>query len=150
MLILTVFSILALIFVTWFFMGHLDRARDEIARLSLEVQLKEQQARKESVKKSKEVIRGQVTEQLVPVLPGFPYNFSDVKFFGQPFDYVIFDGMTEFRDGNKEKEINIIFADVKTGSSVYSPVQNAIKKAITSGRIKVETFKVTDNQLNIK
>lgn len=150
MFILTIFSILALIFVTMFLLSHLERARDEISRLNVEMKLVENKARAESVKKSKEVIRGQVTEQLVPVLPGFPYNFSDVKFFGQPFDYVIFDGMTEFRDGNKEKEISIIFADVKTGSSVYSPVQNAIKKAILAGRIKVETFNVKDNQLNIK
>lgn len=110
-----------------------------------------EEARKDAVKKSKSVTRGHVSEQIIPVLDGFPYLLSDCKFSGAPFDYTVFDGMSDFRDGDKNKEISVIFADVKTGNSRRTPVQNAIKKAIEAGRVRYEQWEVNENnQLNLK
>lgn len=110
-----------------------------------------ERAKKDSVQKSKTVIRAFATESIVPVLDGFPYCISDLQLFGQPLDYAVFDGMTEFRDGNKEKEITIVFADVKTGNAKKNPVQNAIVKAIQNGRVRFEEWRIDENnKLTIK
>lgn len=55
-----------------------------------------------------------MAEQFAPVLPEFQYLPSDAKFMGDPVDYIIFDGYTDFRDGDGTAEdINIILLDVK-------------------------------------
>lgn len=109
------------------------------------------QERANAVKQSKAVTRGKVSEEMLPMFPDFPYNLEDSKFMGMPVDYIIFDGMSEFRDGNKDKEITIILADVKYNTARRTAVQSAIKKAIDNGRIKFQTMKVSeDNALKIK
>ncbi|GEM_PF-1572445 len=108
-------------------------------------------ARQTAIKQSKTTIRAQVSEEVLPLFSEFPYNIGDLKLFGKPIDYVCFEGMNEFRDGNKEKEITIIFADVKTGKAVKSPVQRAIKNAIDNGRIRFEEWRIDENnKLKIK
>lgn len=52
------------------------------------------QERKDAIKASRAVIKGQVSEHLAPFLPNFPYDSSDAKFFGQPIDLVVFPGMS--------------------------------------------------------
>lgn len=124
-----------------------DKGGEEVIQRMLdeakkEYEIKLQKEKDKILKSSKAVIRGKISEEIVPLLPNFPYKIEDCRFSGQPVDYIIYDGMSEFRDGNTEKEITIILMDVKTGSASRSKVQNAIKKAIETGRIKFETLKV--------
>lgn len=108
-------------------------------------------ARADAIKRSKSTIRAAAYEEIIPFFEGFPYNTGDMKLYGKPIDYIVFDGMTEFRDGNKKKEITIIFADLKSGKfASKNPVQNAIAKAINEGRFRFEEWKIVDNKLNIK
>lgn len=107
--------------------------------------------RKDSVTRSKSVIRASISEDLIPLFPEFPYALSDLKLFSKPVDYIVFEGMSEFRDGNKEKDINIVFADLKTGNAVKTPVQKQIMKAIQEGRIRFEEWRLDEqNKLKIK
>jgi predicted Holliday junction resolvase-like endonuclease len=108
-----------------------------------------EKASKVAIEKSKSVIRGQVSEQLVPLFNDFPYTLSDIKFSGQPIDYLVFDGMSGVRDGNSG-EITIIFADVKTGVANKSKVQREISNAIKNGRIRFETWVVNNGKLEVK
>lgn len=103
---------------------------------------------KEAIAKSKAVIRGQVAEEIVPMFKNFPYTLSDLKFFGQPLDYIVFENMSAVRDG-KEEEITIIFADVKSNTARNSKVQNAIKKAIVNKNIRFENWNI-DLEGNLK
>lgn len=105
-------------------------------------------ARRDAVKKSKDVIRGQISEEFVTILPEFPYNMSDCKFSGAPLDYIVFRGMSALRDG-EEAEIEVIFADVKVNTAQRSKVQNGIKKAIEEGRVRFETWTIDKNK-NLK
>ena len=108
-------------------------------------------AREDAVKRSKAITRGHVTQEVVPILNGFPYSMSDCKFSGAPLDYIVFDGMSEYRDGNKDKEITIIFADVKYGKAHKTPVQKEIVDAIKAGRIRFEDWKVDEyNKITIQ
>ncbi len=47
-------------------------------------------------------------------MPEFQYLPSDAKFLGDPIDYVVFDGYTDFRDGDGTAEdIEVVLIDIK-------------------------------------
>ena len=91
----------------------------------------------DSLKKQRSVVKGQLVEQIAPLLPEFPYDTSDAKFFGQPIDYVVFDGMSE---GEIRK---VVLLDVKTGGASLNKVQRQIRDAIERGDVEFHTTRVT-------
>lgn len=106
--------------------------------------------RENAIKRSKDVTRGNISEEFIPLFPDFPYDLSECKFSGKPVDYIIYKGMNEVRDG-KEAIVEIIFADVKVGGAQRTKVQNAIKKALEEGRVRWETWRIgNDKKITIK
>lgn len=101
-------------------------------------------ARADALKKSRATIKGQLSEQLVPFFKGFPYNASDLKFFGNPIDYICVVNMAEARDTDIPIK-EIVFMDIKTGKSVLTPVERKIKDAIINGRVEWETITIQDD-----
>ncbi|MCQ2586715.1 MAG: hypothetical protein MJ174_01275 [Treponema sp.] len=93
--------------------------------------------RKDTLKRSKAVREGQLTEQFAPYLPDFPGNPADAKFLGKPVDFICFNGLDE-----KDEVEEIVFVEVKTGDSKLSSRERSIKRAIIEGRIKYVEFKV--------
>lgn len=93
--------------------------------------LKEGKSRKDAIRRSKAVISGQVVEQLAPLLPNFPCSPADAKFLGQPIDYIAF--VSDKKTGLIEE---VVFIEVKTGSSTLSKREQSLKKAIKDGRVK--------------
>jgi len=85
--------------------------------------------RQDAISRSHAVNLGKITEHLMPYMSVFPYNPKDARFVGSPIDLVVFDGIDE---GDLR---NIIFLEVKTGSSKLSARQKQIKAAITEGRV---------------
>ncbi len=103
------------------------------------------QARAQSVKQSAATRRGQIAEELAPMLPGFDYDPADCKFLGDPVDYVIFDGLSAARNGDGDlRLLNIVFLDVKSGNATLSKPQRAIRAAITARNVTFVTAKITD------
>lgn len=88
-----------------------------------------QNIRDEAIKKSKAVILGQVSEHLAPFISKWPYSAKDVRFIGNPIDFVIFDGLTE---GDLRK---VIFMEVKTNKSQLNSGQREIRDAIIAGKV---------------
>jgi predicted Holliday junction resolvase-like endonuclease len=82
------------------------------------------------LKASRAVIGGLVSEQLAPLLPGFPYNPGDCRFIGKPVDFLVFRGMNE-------KEISeVIFLEVKSGASkALNDQEKRLKDTILAGRV---------------
>jgi len=106
--------------------------------------------REDAIKRSKDVTRGNISEEFIPLFPDFPYNMSECKFSGAPIDYIVFKGMTNVRDGTYV-DMEIVFADVKVGNAKRTKVQNAIKKAIDEKRVRWETWRIgNDKKINIK
>jgi len=65
---------------------------------------------KKRLKQSRAVLGGLVSEQMAPLLPGFPFDPGDCRFVGKPVDFIIFKGMNE-------KEISeVVFLEIKSGS----------------------------------
>jgi len=114
-----------------------------IAELELEHKQALLDAQKRSVNTSRAVLKGKMAEQFAPILPEFQYLPSDAKFLGDPVDYVIFDGYTDFRDGDGEAEdIEVILLDIKSGRARLSKGQQAIAQAVREGRIRFETLRI--------
>ena len=88
------------------------------------------EARKDAVKRSRAVLNGQLSEQLAPFFPEFPANPTEIRFIGQPVDYIAFNGSSQGTISD------ISFIEIKTGSSTLSPVEKALKDAIEKKKIK--------------
>lgn len=87
--------------------------------------------RSDAVKRSRAVISGQMVEQIAPFLKDFPCNPADVRFIGKPLDFLGFPGAAE---GSPIQEV--LFIEVKTGSSVLSKREKEIKTAVENGRVR--------------
>lgn len=114
-----------------------------IAELELEHQQALVHAQKRSVNTSRAVLKGKMAEQLAPIMPEFQYLPSDAKFLGDPVDYVVFDGYTDFRDGDGYAEdIEVVLIDIKSGGARLTKGQQAIEQAIKDGRVRFETIRI--------
>lgn len=92
--------------------------------------------RQASVKQSRSVVIGQVSEQMAPLLPDFPYHYKDAMFLGKWVDYVIFDGM------HRGVIENIIFLEVKSGVSQLNKNEKMIKDAVIAGKLRYDVWRM--------
>jgi len=90
----------------------------------------------EKVRRSSLVLSGKYMEKSVPFLETFPYDAHDMRWLGDPIDFVIFDGSSK---GDVDQ---IVFCEVKTGKSTLSNVQRKIKELIENKKVKWEEFRV--------
>ncbi len=111
--------ILLLVICLYAVLSYYQLKREFEIRLQSELDLytmkwrqdEERMVREDAIKRSESVIRGKITEHLMPFLPGFPYNPRDARFVGTPIDFIVFDGLSE------DKLRKIIFVEVKTGKT---------------------------------
>lgn len=114
-----------------------------IAELELEHQQALREAQRRSVNTSRAVLKGKMAEQLAPILPEFPYLPSDAKFMGDPIDYVVFDGYSDYREGiGRASDIEVVLIDIKSGGARLTKGQQAIAEAIRAGRVRFETVRI--------
>lgn len=114
-----------------------------IAQLELEHREALEEARRKSVNTSRAVLKGKMAEQFAPLFPQFNYLPADARFLGDPIDYVVFNGYSEFRDGEiSADEIEVVLIDIKSGRARLSKGQQAIANAIRTGRVRFETIRI--------
>ncbi len=102
-------------------------------QLKGQIEREKAQAREDAIKQSQAVIRGKVTEHLMPYFPDFRYNPKDVRFVGSPIDLIVFDGLAE---GELKK---VAFIEVKTGKdSDLSAREREVRKCIESRSVSYE------------
>lgn len=94
---------------------------------------------KKSEKTSRSVIKGQISEQLFPLVIDCPYHSADMKFFGQPFDYLVLKG---YNDGNITE---VVFVEIKTGRSSLSAVQRSLRDCIEQKRVSWDTVRIKES-----
>jgi predicted Holliday junction resolvase-like endonuclease len=92
--------------------------------------------RKDAVARSTSVIRGNVSEQLLPFMDAFPYDPRDCRFIGAPIDLIVFNGL--YGDGLTE----IVFLEVKTGESSLNVRERAVRDAIRDKMIRWEQVRL--------
>ncbi len=124
--VLIVVIVTIVVFVVAFMMGALTVA----------VRLKQgiRDARRDTAKRQRAVVGGQVSEQLAPFFPDFPYRPSEARFIGKPVDLVVFVGM----DARRIEKV--VFVEVKTGTSTLSAQERHLRDAIEQGRVEFLTY----------
>jgi len=85
--------------------------------------------REDAVQRSLAVTAGKVYEQIVPYLPGFPFNPKDVRFMGSPVDLVVFDGLSE---GDVRR---VLFVELKSGGADLSARERRVRDAVRGGQV---------------
>ncbi len=94
--------------------------------------------RRDTLQRSLAVTAGKVFEQLVPYLPGFPFNPKDARFLGSPVDFVVFDGLN---DGDVRR---VVFLEVKTGASELSPRERRVRDAVRNAQVEWLELRIGD------
>ena len=92
--------------------------------------------RREALGQSRATLKGQLVEQLLPLLPDFEFDARDARFLGAPIDYVVFDGYSEGAD------VEVVLVEVKTGNARLSDGEKRIREAIRKGRVRFEVVRV--------
>jgi len=107
-IVIILFVVLCLLFLLVGRKIGMEQGRKE-ERLEWEGQRLEEVVKKR-LKMSRAVLGGLVSEQMAPLLPGFPFDPGDCRFVGKPVDFIVFKGMNE-------KDISeVVFLEVKSGS----------------------------------
>jgi len=133
--------------------GHLQARLEDLLE-GREKDLAE--ARRDSVQKSRSTLKGQIAEQLAPLLPGFRYRPADARFLGDPIDYVVFSGYSAARDGAlahtaegtpaaSPHALDVVLLEVKQGASVLSPTQRLIARSVQEGRVRFEILRIAED-----
>lgn len=116
------------------------------SRISLEVkryiQENEERIRRETLERSRTVLKGKIAEEIATILPEFPYNPADCRFIGNPIDYIVFDGYTKIKDEGKG-DLQIIFLEVKKGEKTeLTKEEKAIKSCVEKKNVTWRTLKL--------
>lgn len=117
-----------------------ERAKVELERWKAECT---DAIRKDSVNRSRSTLKGKISEQMAPLLPGFPYASADARFIGNPIDFVVFDGYTRAKDGDGES-VSVVLVEVKQGKGKLTRGESMIKRAVTEGRVSWKTVTIAD------
>ena len=89
-----------------------------------------QTARKDALKRSRSVLRGQASEHLAPFVIA-DTNPKDYRFMGNPVDYICFDGLSDVLDGQSDSIKTVRFVDIKTGKrSVMTYILKPLVKTL--------------------
>lgn len=93
--------------------------------------------RSQALAQSRAVLRGQVAEQIAPLLGEFPFDPADARFLGHPIDFVVFDGLA-----SEEDELEVVLVEVKTGNARLTKREAAIRDAVEAGRVRFEVVRL--------
>lgn len=137
-------ALLALVLVVYFWRADRARSQARIEGLLQDHERGISEARRESVLKSRSSLKGQIAEQMAPLLPGFRYLPADARFLGDPIDYVVFNGYSDARDRGGEAGLEIVLLEVKQGASSLSPFQRLIARSVQEGRVRFEILRISD------
>lgn len=91
-----------------------------------------------SQQQSKSVRLGLLTENVLPFHADFKYNVKDLVPMFRPIDYVVF------------AEDEIVFLEIKVGTSQLSDKQKKIRSLINSGKVRFEEHHINENGYSVK
>jgi predicted Holliday junction resolvase-like endonuclease len=103
-------------------------------------------AREDAVKKSRAVLQGFAFEAYLPFIQT-DFNPRDFRFFGDPIDFVVFDGLSDMIEGRASTLRGIYLVEVKSGNATLSTRQRAIRDACKDMKV---SFKVYEERKLIK
>jgi predicted Holliday junction resolvase-like endonuclease len=116
----------------------------EILKSDTEIRSLIRAERKAAVQTSRATLLGKLLERIAPCFRTFSYDPRDMRCISDPFDYVLFDGLTVER---RVKQIS--FIEVKCGLGRLSTVQRSVREAVERHRIYTEVWTIGDPEIPI-
>lgn len=107
------------------------------AAIELEFAEKRRSEAKLTTARSRTALTAKITEHIAPLLDGFPFNYKEARWFGEIFDFIVFEGL-------EEGYIRCIhFVEVKTTKSrrISNPRERMLKDAIDNARVSYTVFR---------
>lgn len=94
----------------------------------------------QALQRSRSTIKGQFSEQVAPLLPGFPKDLkaSEARFLGKPVDFLFFKGMDD------QNITDVVFLEVKTGKSSLNLNERRLRAAIQEKRVEWREYRVPE------
>ena len=114
------------ILITIFFFFLLWKLQAEKTKHKEELRRKLDHSRKTQ----RGTIKGNQMETLAPLFMESVNSISEVRFLGEPIDFIGFKGL------DNEDEIDIKFIEVKTGKKGLTEKQKRVKEAVDAKRVK--------------
>lgn len=108
-------------------------------RVRERVEKEERKIREDAILRSARTLSGKTLERLIPFLERFNYDPHDVRWLGDPVDFVVFDGYSRNNGNNLDQ---IVFLEVKSGQSNLKKIQSRIKQIINERKVKWEEFRI--------
>lgn len=90
-----------------------------------------QRKQRDQSTKTKTVLFGQKIEPLVPHIDGFKYGQKDCRYFNNPIDLIIFDGLHATGNINE-----IIISEIKSFDATLNPAQRWIREAVQDKKVR--------------
>jgi predicted Holliday junction resolvase-like endonuclease len=120
--------------------GDAHRRVRQILRSKTELQSMIRAERKAAVRSSRAALLGKLLERIAPCFRTFSqYDPRDMRCISDPYDYVLFDGLTVER-----RVRQIAFIEVKCGRGNLSPAQRSVRDVVEKGRVHTEVWTVGD------
>lgn len=91
-----------------------------------------------SQQQSKSVRLGLISENVLPFHSNFKYNVKDLVPMFRPIDYLVF------------AEDEIVFLEIKIGTSQLSEKQKKIKQLVESGKVRFEEHRINESGYSVK
>ncbi len=101
-------------------------------------------ARRAAIMRSRSVLLGKLLECIAPCFRQFGHDPRDMRSICDPVDYVVFDGLTVDRAVQE-----VIFVEVKSGTSRLSSAQRSIREAVQKRRVRWEQWTIGDPKIPI-
>lgn len=111
-----------------------------VINLKEELEKKYEKQNKEALNSQRAIVKGQISEQMAPLIPGFKHKTEDCLFIGKPIDFLVFDGLSE------NNITGITLLEIKSGKARVNKHQSQIDQVIREGKVQWEVFKVKSDQ----
>ena len=112
--------------------------RLKIENHSAELRELEKVTRKDSTKRQRSILKGQISETLAPWTIDAVNSVKELSFLGNPIDFIGFKGL------DTEEDIEIKFIEIKTGKSRLTKSEKRIKEAVEAKRVEWKTIKINE------
>lgn len=116
----------------------------QILKSKTELQSMIRAERKAAIQSSRATLLGKLMERIAPCFRTFAYDPRDMRCISDPYDYVLFDGLTIER-----RVKQIAFIEVKCGRGNLSGVQRSVREAVDKHKVFTEVWTVGDPDIPI-
>jgi predicted Holliday junction resolvase-like endonuclease len=151
-LIILSIGLLVLVFLV-IYLIYKYRTADVAAELRAKEWLRkeEKRIRQDAIRRSANTIVGKTLEKLIPFTKDFKYDSRDLRWLGDPVDFMVVRGYGQYAaTGDVTKITEIVICEVKSGRSRLTKEQKHIEKLVKEGKVRFETARLAGSTQIIK